>query len=658
MYGFDRTETLLDDPIAVLFVDDDQRWAGYLSQRLQRHEPELAVTVAISPNEALQQLQDGTEIDCVVVPDGTSRIDGLRLRERVRETEPNLPFLVVADRRSERLERVAATDPATTYLITGGDDDPLSLYVGKIASVVDRYRLRNLFGELETQHETLTEQIPGAVAIVQDDTFVVWNRALSDLSGYDDSQLNTMYPVTDLFHHADQSGVRSKLLDWYESPADQGHDARLVTEAEAVRHCHLTGRPVTHDDSPALLVTIRDRTTQRRRKRKLEWETELNRTIQQALVDSRTRAEMEEHICTQLCTYGYDLAWTGTVDDTEIVPQVVAGDDQINVSSRTFDIAGRDDAAPSVWAARLREPQFVNDLTGLLDADWQQRALRAGYRSGGAIPLLYEDVFYGVLAVYHTRLEQFDETERSLLRSLADLLAFAIHDVKTRQALSSNERVTLQLNVEGDAYYLTDIARRVGSRSGQFVVHGTTRHDAYRTRQYVTVDGVPIDRFGEVARSHPAVESVTEINSSGTTARFQLVVTQETPQSRLATLGALVNRTVVRIDGAELAIELPRSIDVAETVNHLAQRFDVSTESITDFRSLPPTNNQYSPADIDSFTDKQEAALSAAFHHGYFEQPRKNTAEEIATALGISHSTFLQHLRVAEQKLLEELYGK
>jgi predicted DNA binding protein len=55
-------------------------------------------------------------------------------------------------------------------------------------------------------------------------------------------------------------------------------------------------------------------------------------------------------------------------------------------------------------------------------------------------------------------------------------------------------------------------------------------------------------------------------------------------------------------------------------------------------------------------TDKQVEMLCEAFSLGYFEQPAKVTAEELARKAGVSRSTFTEHLRKAEAKILTNLF--
>lgn len=54
-------------------------------------------------------------------------------------------------------------------------------------------------------------------------------------------------------------------------------------------------------------------------------------------------------------------------------------------------------------------------------------------------------------------------------------------------------------------------------------------------------------------------------------------------------------------------------------------------------------------------TERQMEALSKAYDHGYYSSPRKVTTESISATLGISRSTYEEHLRKAENKLIQSL---
>lgn len=53
-------------------------------------------------------------------------------------------------------------------------------------------------------------------------------------------------------------------------------------------------------------------------------------------------------------------------------------------------------------------------------------------------------------------------------------------------------------------------------------------------------------------------------------------------------------------------------------------------------------------------SERQGEVIELALDEGYFEWPRETDAETLADELDIAHSTFLEHLRKAEKKLLIE----
>ena len=101
-------------------------------------------------------------------------------------------------------------------------------------------------------------------------------------------------------------------------------------------------------------------------------------------------------------------------------------------------------------------------------------------------------------------------------------------------------------------------------------------------------------------------------------------------------------------DSATVEIELPIENDVLTAVKLLEDAFGtVTVRSVSDSGASNETATLYT----ETLTGKQLEALRAAYHSGYFERPRERSATEIADSLGVSHSTFLRHLRAAEAKV-------
>jgi len=61
---------------------------------------------------------------------------------------------------------------------------------------------------------------------------------------------------------------------------------------------------------------------------------------------------------------------------------------------------------------------------------------------------------------------------------------------------------------------------------------------------------------------------------------------------------------------------------------------------------------------VSRLTEKQQEAISLAFRLGYFDTPRKVSADELAAKLGLASSTLAVHLRRAERRLLAEMLNE
>ncbi|AFZ71518.1 helix-turn-helix domain-containing protein [Natronobacterium gregoryi] len=59
---------------------------------------------------------------------------------------------------------------------------------------------------------------------------------------------------------------------------------------------------------------------------------------------------------------------------------------------------------------------------------------------------------------------------------------------------------------------------------------------------------------------------------------------------------------------------------------------------------------------VDELTDRQFAALEAAYFSGYFDTPRTSTGDELSDRFDVTRQTFNQHLRKAQRAVLQQLY--
>ena len=102
--------------------------------------------------------------------------------------------------------------------------------------------------------------------------------------------------------------------------------------------------------------------------------------------------------------------------------------------------------------------------------------------------------------------------------------------------------------------------------------------------------------------------------------------------------------TVVAFDGA----------DVRELLGDLRSDRDIELLSKTSISDTEIPHSMLAPAGqlFEKITDRQLAALQLALESGYYEQPRRTSLRDLAEQTSVARSTYEEHLRKAENKLL------
>ena len=183
------------------------------------------------------------------------------------------------------------------------------------------------------------------------------------------------------------------------------------------------------------------------------------------------RAANEENLLHSICQIaveegGYRLAWVGIAMQDEkktVIPVAQAGyeDGYLENLKITWDDTERG-RGPTGTAIRIKKPSIAKDI--LHDpkfAPWRAEAIKRGYASSIAIPLIDNDHVLGALNIYAAEADAFHEEEVKLLAQLADDLSFGIMALRTRV---ERKRAVAALQKAHD-----ELERRVEERTAELV---------------------------------------------------------------------------------------------------------------------------------------------------------------------------------------------
>jgi predicted DNA binding protein len=94
--------------------------------------------------------------------------------------------------------------------------------------------------------------------------------------------------------------------------------------------------------------------------------------------------------------------------------------------------------------------------------------------------------------------------------------------------------------------------------------------------------------------------------------------------------------------------------DVRGLLRDLEADRDIDVLSKTEITEQQIPHSMLAPVDqlFEDVTERQLAALRLALESGYYEQPRKTSLRELADQTAVARSTYEEHLRKAENKLL------
>ncbi len=231
------------EQISVLHVDDEPELAETVATFLERADKRFSVRTASSAEEGLQELTD--TVDCVISDYEMPGMDGIEFLRAVRETYPDLPFILFTSRGSEAIASDAISADVTDYLRKRPDTEQYELLATQVDSAVGQYHAER---KLERQTDLFRK--------VQETAGVgAWEWYPQEEQGYYSEGVYGIYgvesrpeggPQSDIetfFHPADRDTIRTAFERAVETGKPYEEEVRLIAADGTEKWVRTSGDP-------------------------------------------------------------------------------------------------------------------------------------------------------------------------------------------------------------------------------------------------------------------------------------------------------------------------------------------------------------------------------------------------------------------------------
>lgn len=259
----------------VLHVDDEPGFSDLLEAVLTKETSGGTVITASSAEEALKILNT-TTVDCIVSDYDMPGKNGLEFLTDVRDSYPELPFILFTGKGSETIASEAITVGVTDYLQKGAGKEHYELLVNRITHAVSQYHAEQEIRETREYFSTILAHTSDYIMIVDDTGSIEYvTSAISRIIGYSAQELLGTNAF-DLVHPDDiETAAETFRRVLAHSKEEFVVEFRVQHQDESLVWLEVRGRNLLDDPIiNGIVVDARDITARKTRETKLETLTE------------------------------------------------------------------------------------------------------------------------------------------------------------------------------------------------------------------------------------------------------------------------------------------------------------------------------------------------------------------------------------------------
>jgi len=434
--------------IKILMVEDEPRDAELIVHALQRAS--LVFTSRRVDTEVLLQYELRTDLPDAILSDfSMPRFNGLEALAVAKEICPDVPFIFVSGTIGEENAIDALRSGAADYILKH-DLGRLAPAIHRALSDVRQKKEQNRIQEA-LQHSELRFRLAASTGDVWDwyiDTGVAqisaqWKSRL----GYEDQEIeNTASAWLNLLEPHDRQRVLDAFAAHIKTRVPYDVEYRALAKDGSYRWSHAKGQAVWAEDGRATYMagSVVDITEKKNAELKVK---RLNRiyavlsSINSLIVRTQDRKELFQEACKIAVNAGeFRLAWIG-ITDSELkklcaVAWAGAGEDYIEHIPMGLDPDNDTDFGLIGKCIKNAEAILVQDVKNDDEIVLRHQAITRGFQSFGLFPLCIKKRPIGIMALYASDQNFFDDDEIKLLRELASDIAFSLDHLEKSERLN------------------------------------------------------------------------------------------------------------------------------------------------------------------------------------------------------------------------------
>ncbi len=402
------------------------------AQRVETREDFIAALAQFKPDLILS--------DCAL-----PRFGGFEALTIAHARYPDIPFIFVSGTIGEEVAINALKSGAVDYVLKTN----MQRLASAVRRAIDESRTRTARLQAESRFRDLIEFAPSAIVVInQHGRIEIVNRQTELLFGY---------PREELVGAVSGTLIPARFTQWHEALKDENAMARsLQSQSVAFEVCgrrkdgsefpaEVSLSPLKTGDGLWVSGALRDISERKQQEERLASMTRIRTilgSINGIILRIRDRKRLLQEACRITVEEGrFAGATIGLLDPASLIvePQAWAGIDAdfLHETPVSADPARTDGQGMVGTAIRSRQSVVAHDL--LYDpklALWPAALLKRGYRSTFVVPLLVNDQAIGVLALFSTKPDAFNQEEQHLLTALAADISFALDYIAKGEQLN------------------------------------------------------------------------------------------------------------------------------------------------------------------------------------------------------------------------------